>query len=133
MTYCTNLNESSDLNNKLGHQFLIETKDDKNNGGEDIDITNQELIHLITMNNNLDTKCIDDRINGNVQESKFSDIVQVKKNFMTLDEDSLNSFNRTKFMEKTMYNDNCDFDAKYPSRIKAVDRRNKSIIMTKST
>lgn len=35
-------------------------------------------------------------------------------------------------MESTMQNSNCDFEAKYPARVKAVDRGNKSIIMTKS-
>lgn len=135
MTFCNNFNDttSNSNSNKLGHQFLIESKDDKTYGGEDVDITNQELLQLITKNNNLDTSCIDDRINGRKNEAKFSDVVKIRKNFMTFDEEKLNGYNRDKFIENCMYNGDCEFEAKYPARIKAVDRGRKSIVMTKST
>lgn len=114
MTFCNNFNDTTNNinSNKLGHQFLIESKDDKTNGGEDVDITNQELIQLITRNNQLDTTCIDDRINGRKEESKFSDVVKIRKNFLTFDEEKLNDYNRDKFMENSMYNNNCEFEAK---------------------
>lgn len=91
MTYCNNLNENQySHNHKLGHQFLIESSDSQVHG-EDIDISNQELIQLITKNNELDTTLIDNKINGISNEAKFSDIVKVKKNFITFDENKLNS------------------------------------------
>jgi len=104
MNFCNSQNDSNNsLEQKLGHQFLIEGLDDKMFPEcEDIDITNLELIHLITQNNNLDTHCIDDRVKGKIDKEKFSDVVKIKKNFLTFDQNTLGSFEREKFLKSSM-------------------------------